>query len=71
VKAYLGALANQPTHMFCGRVLPFRMYMLVEVVNSFGIRIDNFLHVFRADFVLHPDACASYEAFRLELIGVQ
>jgi hypothetical protein len=47
------------------------MYMFVQVVNGIGIRVDNLLHVLWAHFVLHPGACAGYEALRLELIGIQ
>ena len=71
MEAYLGALADQPTHMVCGWVLPFRVYVLIQVVNNVGICVDDLFHVLRTHSVLHPGACTSYKALCIELIGVQ
>lgn len=52
-------------------VWPFWMGMLVQVVHSARVGIDDLFHILWAHFVFHPRTRASYQAFCLELVCIK
>lgn len=67
---HLSTLFDHCSQMLCSWVWPVGMDMLVQVLDSSCVRVDDLLHILRTHFVLHPRACACHQALGLELVGI-